>query len=137
EDSAVVLYWNPNDMKPGEQRDMAFSYGLGNIQGGRLALTVGGTLAVNREMTVIAYVAHPEAGETATLQLPGGFDLLAGSAATQPVPSATPGPDGKARPSPVTWRIRPTRDGRHTLSVRTSTNLSVSQPVTIRKIGIF
>ena len=57
EDSAIVLYWNPIDMKPGEKREMAFSYGLGNLKGGKLGLTVGGTLAVNREMTVIAYVA--------------------------------------------------------------------------------
>ena len=137
EDSAIVLYWNPINMKPGESREMAFSYGLGNLSGGKLGLTIGGTLAVNREMTVVAYVADPRPGEIATLRLPEGFDLLGGSAAAQPVPTAQRGPDGKLRPSPVTWRVRPTIDGRHILTVTTSRNLSVSQPVTIRKKGIF
>jgi hypothetical protein len=136
-DSAIVLYWNPIDMKPGESREMAFSYGLGNLKGGKLGLTVGGTLAVGREMTVIAYVADPQPGEKARLELPGGFEYLDGSFAEQPVPPAERGADGKLRPSPVTWRVRPTVDGRHTLTVRTNTNLSVSQPVTIRRKGIF
>jgi hypothetical protein len=137
EDSAIVLYWNPVDMKPGESREMAFSYGLGNVKGGKLGLTVGGTLAVNREMTVVAYVADPQPGETATLKLPDGFDFLGGSPTTQPVPAAERGKDDKLRPSPVTWRIRPTLEGRRILTVTTSTGLSVSQPVTIRKKGIF
>lgn len=136
-DSAIVLYWNPVDMKPGDSREMAFSYGLGNLKGGKLGLTVGGTLAVGREMTVIAYVADPQTGEKATLGLPKGFEFLEGSLATQPVPPAERGPDGKIRPSPITWRVRPTVDGRHTLTATTTTNLSVSQPVTIRKKGIF
>jgi hypothetical protein len=137
EDSAIVLYWNPVELKPGASREMAFSYGLGNLKGGKLGITVGGTLAVNREMTVIAYVADPQPGETATLVLPEGFEFLANSAPTQPVPEAERGGDGKIRPSPVTWRIRPTVEGRQALSVTTSTGLSVSQPVTIRKKGIF
>jgi hypothetical protein len=137
DDSAIVLYWNPVDMRPGAVRDMAFSYGLGRIQGGKLGLTVGGTLAVNRDMTVIAYVADPQPDETATLKLPDGFEFRADSPATQPVPPAERGPDGKLRPSPVTWLIRPTLEGRRTLIVTTSTQLSVSQPVTIRAKGIF
>ncbi len=137
-DSAVVLYWNPVDMKPGTSREMAFSYGLGNVKGGKLGLTVGGTLAVNREMTVVAYVAEPKPGEKATLQLPKGFELLGNSSATQDVPpSAPPGADGKRQPVPITWRVRPTVDGAHILTVTTSTNLSVVQRVTIRAKGIF
>ena len=136
-DSAIVLYWNPIDMKPGESREMAFSYGLGNLKGGKLGITVGGTLAVNKEMTVIAYVAEPQAGETATLNLPKGFELLPGSAPTQPVPQAERGPDGKTRPSPVTWRVRPTIDGRHTISVQTNLLQPTAVQVTIRKKGIF
>ena len=89
-------------------------------------------------MTVIAYVADPQPGETATLELPKGFELVAGSAALQKIPPAEPrGPDGKQRPSPVTWRVRPTVDGQHAITVTTSTNLSVAQRVTIRKKGIF
>jgi hypothetical protein len=136
-DSAIVLYWNPKDLYPGEHREMAFSYGLGNLKGGKVGLTVGGTLAVGRDMTVVAYVADPKPGEKATLELPKGFELLSGYAATQEVPPAEKGPNDKVRPSPITWRVRPTRDGRHTLTVTTTSNLSVSQPVTIRKEGIF
>jgi hypothetical protein len=137
DDSSIVLYWNPRDMKPGTHREMAFSYGLGKVTGGKLGLTFGGTLAVNREMTVVAYVADPKPGETATLKLPAGFEFLGGSPATQNVPAAEKGPDGKTRPSPVTWHVRPTVAGRHTISATTSTGLSVSQPVTIGKKGLF
>jgi hypothetical protein len=62
---------------------------------------------------------------------------LGGSAASQPVPPAERAANGKLRPSPITWRVRPTVDGRHTLTVTTTNALSVSQQVTIRKKGIF
>jgi hypothetical protein len=116
---------------------MAFSYGLGDLKAGKLGLTVGGTLAVGREMTVIAYVASPQPGEKATLELPKGFEFLEGSSATQSVPPVERSLDGKLRPSPVTWRVRPTTAGRHLLTVTTTTGLTVSQTVTIRTKGIF
>lgn len=137
EDSCIVLYWNPVEMKPGETRDMAFSYGLGKVSGGKLGLTVGGTFAVGREMTVVAYVAEPKVGETAELKLPPDFTLLPGLPAKQPVPAAEKGPDGKMRPSPVTWRISPTTRGVHTIEVETSTGLKATQKVTIGSKGIF
>jgi hypothetical protein len=136
-DSCIVLYWNPIEMKPGQSREMAFSYGLGSLSKGKLRLTVGGTLAVGREMTVVAYVAEPKPGEKATLKLPDGFEFLDGTPATQNVSPAEAGADGKTRPSPVTWRIRPNRAGQHLLSVTTSTGLSASQRVTILQKGIF
>ena len=137
DDSCIALYWDPLEIRPGTHREMAFSYGLGNVKGGKLGLTIGGTLAVNREMTVIAYVADPKPGEEAILEVPKGFELLGGSTAKQAVPPAERAANGKLRPSPITWRVRPTVDGRHTLTVTTTNALSVSQQVTIRKKGIF
>ncbi len=136
-DSCIVLYWNPIEMKPGQSREMAFSYGLGSLSKGKLRLTIGGTLAVGREMTVVAYVAEPKAGETATLKLPSGFEFLDGTPTTQNVPPAEKGPDGKMRPSPVTWRVRPNVAGNHILTVTTKSNLTASQRVTILQKGIF
>jgi serine/threonine protein kinase len=136
-DSAIVLYWNPKDLYSGEHREMAFSYGLGNLKGGKVGLTVGGTLAVGRDMTVVAYVADPKPGEKATLELPKGFELLSGYLATQEVPSSVRSSEGKVRPSLITWRVRPSREGRQTLTVTTTTNLSISQPVSIARSSRF
>ncbi len=138
-DSAIVMYWNAVDLGPGQSREMAFSYGLGNVslQGGKLGITVGGTFVVNRELTVVGLVADPQPGQTAALELPPGLQFLPGTLPTQNVPAAEKDSQGKLRPSPVTWRIRAIDAGTHTLTVTTSNGLTQSRRITIKKTGIF
>src|SRR5205823_1255500 len=61
-DSAIVMYWNESDLLPNHSREMAFTYGLGNIargKEGKLGITVSTPLVVGRDFDVIAYVNEP------------------------------------------------------------------------------
>jgi hypothetical protein len=137
-DSAVTMYWNERPLEPGKSRVVGFTYGLGNVDtresGGHLLLTVGGRLVPNVEFTLTALVHDPKPGETLTLELPPSLEAE-GQQRTQTVP---PVPAGAARPdSPVTWRLRASKDGRYELSVRSSTGAAQKLPLTIRTRGVF
>jgi hypothetical protein len=102
--------------------------------GGRLALTVGGSLVRGEEFTVTAYVTRPVPGQQLTLQLPAGLQLKAG-AAQQMVP---PVPANATRPiSTVTWKVFAGQAGPHVLKVASSGGGEQAQKVTIRQRGIF
>jgi hypothetical protein len=138
-DSAVTIYWNEKVLQPGESREVGFSYGLGTVAGGegggKLAVTVGGSFLPGGEFTVTAYVQNPVPGQTVTLTLPSGFQLVQG-AATQTVPPLPA--NAASRTSPVTWRVKsPSREGNYSLKVQSSTGVSQTQPVRIQVKGIF
>jgi hypothetical protein len=122
-DSCVVLYWDPAPLAPGKYRELAFTYGLGNVSIGdraKLGVTVGGAMLVNRELTVVALVADPQPGQTVELQLPPGLERVAGTEAAQLVPPSTEkNKAGQPRPSPVTWRVRATTEGEFRIVVET------------------
>jgi hypothetical protein len=136
-DSAVTIYWNEKDLPPGEHREMAFTYGLGNVSSGeaegKLGVSIGGAFVEQGEFTVTAYVSHPSPDERVTLNLPDGFQLLAG-AAEQAVP---PLPAGAASSnSPVSWKVRaPDKAGQYVLKVQASSGIAQSQPIIIRPPG--
>jgi hypothetical protein len=138
-DSAAVIYWNPKDLPPGGSREVGFAYGLGSVSaaegGGRLAVTVGGSLTPGGEFSVTAYVNNPTAGQTVTLTVPEGFGLIEGDA-EQRVP---PAPLGAASPNvPVTWRVRaPSREGEFTLKVGSSTGAAQTQTIRIKGRRLF
>jgi hypothetical protein len=136
-DSAVTIYWNDKDLPAGQHREMAFTYGLGNVSSGeaegKLGVTVGGAFVEDGEFTVTAYVSQPARDERVTLDLPVGFKLLAGSAeqAVPPLPRDAASPN-----SPVTWKVRaPGKAGPYILKVHASSGVAQSQPITIRPRG--
>jgi hypothetical protein len=134
DDSAIVLYWNERELKPGDKREVGFSYGVGSVataKGGALGVTVGGSFTPGGELTVVGLVGHPQPNQKLTLTLPAGFTLVEGSQ-TQSVPEAMAG-----RPSPVTWRIRSSAAGTFTLGVRSSTGVEQTRSVTIKTHTIF
>ncbi len=138
DDSAVIVYWNEQPLGPGQSRVVGFTYGLGNVDtresGGHLLLTVGGRLVPNVEFTLTALVHNPQPDETLTLDLPAGFEA-GEEPITQTVP---PVPPGASRPdSPVTWRLRASKDGRYELTVRSSTGAKQKLPLLIRTRGVF
>jgi hypothetical protein len=138
DDSAVTMYWDERPLGPGQARVVGFTYGLGNVDaresGGHLLLTVGGRLVPNVEFTLTALVHDPMPGEALTLDLPPGLEAE-GQQRTQAVP---PVPAGASRSdSPVTWRLRASKDGRYELSVRSSTGATQKLPLTIRTRGVF
>ncbi len=132
-DSAVVIYWEPRELKKGASREVGFTYGLGNVTvKGKLGLTVGGSTYVDGELTVVALVTDRDA-KWATLELPEGMKLMEGKQALrQPVP-----PVRDDRPSPVTWKIRSTSPGRHNVAVTTDSGLAASRRVTITAKSLF
>jgi hypothetical protein len=131
-DSAVVIYWKEEELKPGSKRELGFSYGLGSVASktGHLGITVGGDFTLRKEITVTAYVSNPQPGEKVTLSLPKELELV-GGAKTQDVPAA--GADKRA--VPVTWRVRSNTDGTFELSVTRTSDPGNSQKrkVQIRK----
>jgi hypothetical protein len=137
-DSAVTIYWDARPLEPGNYREVGFAYGLGNVAGseggGQLAVSVGGSFAPGRELTVTALVHDPTPGQEVTLELPEGFRL--NGPATQRVPPLPA--DGSSRNSPVNWSVTaPQQTGTFELTVRSSNNAAQSQRVTIRSGGIF
>jgi hypothetical protein len=106
-DSAVTIYWNENVLKPKEKRIVGFAYGLGNVAAaktdGKLGLTAGGKFEKGATFTLTALVKEPEKGDTLTLQLPKGFELVDGDM-TQQVPPLPANATTKF--SPVSWKIK-------------------------------
>jgi hypothetical protein len=133
-DSCVAMYWPEKELAAGVTRQIGFAYGLGSLSsgegGGKLALTKGGSFVAGDEFTVTALVSEPATGETVTLTLPSGLELVGGTA-SQPVPPLPEG--GTSKNSPVTWRVKSTRAGHYTLKAESSRGAKQSEPVTIRK----
>jgi hypothetical protein len=132
-DSAVAIYWNERELRPGEKREVGFAYGLGSVSsgegGGKLALTVGGSFTPGGEFTVTAYVQNPVRGQTVTLGVPDGFTVLGDE--KQSVPPLEPG--ASSRNSPVTWKVKAGRQtGAYTLTVRSSTGATQTQTLKIK-----
>jgi hypothetical protein len=132
-DSAVVIYWNPERLEPGQKREVGFAYGLGSVSsgegGGKLAVTVGGSFTPGGEFTVTAYVQNPARGQTVTLEVPDGFAMLGDE--KQAVPPLEP--DASSRNSPVTWKVKAgPKTGTYTLTVRSSTGATQTQRVKIK-----
>ncbi len=138
-DSAVVMYWEEKEMRPGAARTLGFTVGLGAVSTteGLIGLSVGGSTAPGGQMTVVALVADPQPKQTITLELPPELSFVDKESAKQEVPTAERSPDGRARPSPVTWRVRSTVPGTFTLEVKTSTGRQQKSKVHIRPGALF
>ncbi|HBI43648.1 MAG TPA: hypothetical protein DDY78_12485 [Planctomycetales bacterium] len=138
-DSAVVMYWNPKQVLPGASREMAFTYGLGDVAagegGGKLGLSVGGSFTPGGELSVTAYVNNPAPGQTVTLTLPDGFQLADGNSLTRPAP-ALDFPSA-SRQSPVTWTVKAGRPGDYTIKAESSNGAVQSKKVTIKSRSPF
>jgi hypothetical protein len=135
-DSAVVIYWGEKPLRPGEKREVGFAYGLGSlaISGGQLGVSVGGSFTPQGDLTVVALVNNPDKGQTVTLKLPDGFQLVEGEA-TQSVPISRAG--ATSQQSPVTWRVRAVREGTFTIEVQSSNRITQKKRVIIRAKTIF
>jgi hypothetical protein len=134
DDSAVVVYWPTWNLKPGESREMGFTYGLGGVasqeSGGKLGLTVGGALVAGADFTVTAYVSRPIPGQRLTLSVPPGLRLVHDDA----VQNVPPVQDifGGSHNSIVSWKVRADRSGNYLLVVESSTGLRQNLRVEIK-----
>jgi hypothetical protein len=139
EDSAIVVYWKEEEMKPGMVRNLGFTFGLGTVTStdGLIGLSVGGSFAPGGELTVVALIHEAKPNQTVTLHLPPEFTLVPGSDKTQKVPAGQKGSDGRLRPSPVTWHIRSTIAGSFMFEVESNTNSRQKQRVAIKTSTLF
>jgi hypothetical protein len=133
-DSAVTLYWDPRELPPGRSSELGFTYGLGQVASGegegKLLLTVPNAITTGSEFTLTALVKDPKRGETVKVLIPEekGFALVGGGE-EQVVPDVPP---GSTRPiSPVTWRIRAGRVGRHRIYVTSSSGVTQHQMIRV------
>jgi hypothetical protein len=131
-DSAIVLYWQERELRPGEKRELGFAYGLGSISStertGHLALTVDGQFDVGQLFTATAYVNNPSKGESLTLILPKGLER-SGGADKEPVPPLAA--QAKEGNSIVSWKIKALAPGQFTIKVVSSVGLEATKSVTI------
>jgi hypothetical protein len=128
-DSALAVFWEPREIKPGSKREIAYGYGQGVVPSpegeGLFDVALGGSFEPGKLFTVTAYVSDPSPGQSLTLELPAGMDLAEGKQ-QQAVPEVRVG-----APSVVFWRARVLRPGEFALRVRSSTGITQGKLVTI------
>jgi hypothetical protein len=131
-DSALGVFWEPKDLKPGAKREIAYAYGQGIATNpedeGRVAVAVGGSFEPGKLFSVTATVSDPSPGQWLTLELPAGMALVEGRE-TQPVPE----PQGESAASLVLWRGRVLHPGQFAVRVRSSTGVTQGKVVTVTK----
>lgn len=137
DDSSVAIYWEPRELNPKSKREVAFTYGLGTVSADdKLGLTVGGSMYVGGELSVVALIADPNV-KSATLTLPKNMELIEPKSLTQNVSPPRQGADGKVRPTNATWRVRATATGSESVSVRLDSGPSQSRRVTVTARSLF
>lgn len=131
--SALGFYWDPKDIKAGGKRNLAYAFGQGVATGlegdGLVALVLGGSFEPGKLFTVAAHVQDPAPGQHLTLELPPGMARIEGKE-RQPVPAL----DDEGN-SMVLWKGRVLTTGRFTLRVRSSTGITQTKIISIRRTG--
>jgi RNA polymerase sigma factor (sigma-70 family) len=140
-DSCVLLYWAQANMKPNEERTLAFTYGLGKMgsdlaedvqRNDKMRLLVGNRAAVDKSFVVTAYVKPSDSNQKVTLKLPKALKLAGDQQAEQPVPPVNR--DGYAQ---VTWQVKADEPGTYIMEV-TGANLGIaSERVIVHKTSMF
>jgi len=103
-DSALVLAWLPTDIAPGKHRTFEYTYGLGSLSGGNpeINLAAFGPFVPGEPFQVSAFVKNAKAGQTVSLELPVGLELIQGETAEKPVE-----PQAGVVITKVDWKVKP------------------------------
>ena len=118
-DSVAFLYWNERDTSPGEVREFAFSYGLGEISkpdgssGGKLSVTTGGNTNAGKTFTLTALVKDATKGQAVVIALPEGVNLASGETKEKTIVEV----DRATQMSQVSWRVSASKAGVYSLKV--------------------
>jgi hypothetical protein len=139
-DVCAVLYWDQCTMKPTEQRELAFTYGLGKSKsdvggqrecpnGGRLRLFCAGA-STRKPFPIILYVKAADPDQIVTLHLPEGMTLAEGQQTERPVPP--PGEHGYAQ---VTWLVKASKAGQYSIRVEAPGIGRAEEPVRVIERG--
>jgi len=129
--SALGIYWDPKEIKPGSTRRAAYAFGQGvapSPEGdGLVAVNLSGSFEPGKLFTIAAQVQDPANGQTLTLELPKGMERVEG-ALRQPVPVVDE--EGNTM---VLWKARVLETGRFPLRVHSSTGMTQTKVVTISR----
>jgi hypothetical protein len=129
-DSAMAVYWDPKDIRPGGKREMGYAYGAGVAYGpasdGNFAVNLGGSFEPGKIFTIAATVNDPTPGQTLTLELPDSMERVEGRH-VQPVPL---GSDDQAQ-TMVLWKARVLRLGEFPVRIRSSTGVTLTKMISI------
>ncbi len=128
-DSAVVLYWPETVLQQNQEREIGFSYGLGDVKSseGRIGTTTVTRTQSGDEFPITAYVNDPAPGETLTIEPPAAIRVVGPTTVTVPPPPA----GAKDRTSIVTWQARATQAGNFEFTIRSSTGVTQTQSLTV------
>lgn len=130
-DSALAVFWEPKEVKPGAKREFAYGYGQGLATSpeseGRVQIVLGGSFVPGKRFNVTAQVTDPVHGQSLTLELPTGMTLLEGKS-IQPVPAL----QGDEAYSVVTWQARVERAGEFPVRIRSSTGVTQGKVITVK-----
>jgi hypothetical protein len=129
-DSALAVYFEPKEIKPGGKREFGYAYGKGVAiapeSEGRVEMRLGGSFAPGKLFTITAQVHDPIAGQALTLELPKGMSLIEGRE-IQPVPQ----PFADPPQSQVEWKCRVQEFGRFPVRLRSSNGVTHTKIVTV------
>jgi hypothetical protein len=129
-DSALAVYFDPKEIKPGGKREFGYAYGKGIAiapeSEGRVEMRLGGSFAPGKLFTITAQVHDPIAGQALTLELPKGMSLIDGRE-IQPVPQ----PFADPPQSQVEWKCRVHEFGRFPVRLRSSNGVTQTKIVTV------
>ncbi len=132
-DSAMAVFWEPKEIKPGTKRQIAYAFGQGIAPNpeaeGQVALTLGGSFEPGKLFSVAALVQDPAHGQSLVLELPPGMERVEGKE-RQPVPAIDD--DGN---SMVLWKARVLNTGKFTVRVRSSTGATHAKIITVSRPG--
>jgi hypothetical protein len=132
-DSALAVFWEAKEIKPGGRREVAYAYGKGLAIGagdGRFDVALGGSFEPGKTFKVSALVHDPAPGQVLSLELPDGMALVEGKE-LQPVPV----PLGEETVSLVVWQARVQRPGEYAVRVRSNTGVTQGKLVRISRAG--
>jgi hypothetical protein len=134
-DSAVVLYWPIRDMDPNEVRNMAFTYGLSQLDiggGGNaaLALSTPGSVSPNTDFVVTAYVYNAAKDDEVQLVLHDGLTLAAGETAKKTVE------EGGKRAT-VYWHVHAGAQGVYKIEAVSGGSRTRPHDVIVKSSGVF
>lgn len=131
-DSALGIFWDPKEIKPGGKRELAYAHGQGIAVApeseGRFQVQLGGSFEPGKLFTVSAQINDPAPGQTLTLELPKGMQSMEGKE-IQPVPDVM----GERSHSIVLWKARVMEPGAYPIRIRSSTGVTQTKLVTISK----
>jgi hypothetical protein len=130
-DSAVAVYWNPQRLKAGETRHLAFTYGLGTLDvGDLLAVSAPSNVIPDREFVVTAYVYNATKGQKVSLELPEGLYLAGQEKSEKTVEETAPRVQ-------VFWKVKASGTGRYEISATSGRSRSKPRVVEVRATSIF